>query len=94
MGFFLKFEDYDLAKKYDVIKGEYYSKEIVNQAKQNPVFLHFGGSEIPGLFKDPPYRKVYVEYCEEAGFGEELITNTEGFLVLKFLFKSVHNFFY
>ena len=93
LGFFLKFEDYDLAKKYSVIKGEYYSKEIVNQARQNPIFLHFAGDGGPWRFKIHPYRDLYVEYGEMAGFNDELIEDNDAPFDLNLFYKSYDNFF-
>ncbi len=86
--------DYDLAKKYLAMKEEYYSKEIVNHARKNPIVLHFWGSNFdrPWFNKKHTYRDLYVKYCEMADFREELITDIgELPLTNKLIYKSVHN---
>ena len=86
--------DYDLAKKYKAMKGEYYSKEIVNQAKEKPVFLHFCGPNYdrPWYNKDHPHRELYVKYCELAGFKDEIIKDIDVLpLKAKLFYKSMHN---
>ena len=86
--------DYDLAKKYLGMKGEYYSEEIVNPARKNPIVLHFWGSNFdrPWFNKKHTYRDLYVKYCEMADFREELITDIDELpLTNKLIYKSVHN---
>lgn len=67
--------DYNLTRKYSAISGEYYSKEIINQAKKNPIFLHFTGQnqDRPWYNKYHPYRGLYVKYSELSGFKNEII---------------------
>ena len=86
--------DYDLAKKYTGMKGEYYSKEIVNQAKENPTFLHFCGPNYdrPWYNKDHPYRELYKQYCEIAGFKDEIFEEVDVLpLKAKLFYKSMDN---
>ncbi len=85
---------YDLAKKYKAMKGEYYSKEIVNKAKENPVFLHFCGPNYdrPWYNKDHPHRELYVRYCGLSGFKDEIIKDIDVLpLKAKLFYKSMHN---
>lgn len=79
--------DYDLAKKFTAMKGEYYSKDIIQQAMKNPTFLHFCGPNYnrPWYNKNHPYRKLYEEYSKLAGF-ESVIEDME--------FSSKINIFY
>ena len=85
--------DYDLAKKFTEIKGEYYSKEIIDHAKKNPIFLHFcgGNYDRPWYNKYHPYRKLYVKYCELSGFKDEIIEEYEIPLNSKIFYKSKNN---
>ena len=86
--------DYDLARKYTGMKGEYYSKKIINQARQNPTFLHFCGPNYdrPWYNKDHPYRELYEKYCETAGFKDEIIEDIDVLpLKAKLFYKSMHN---
>ena len=66
---------YDLARKYLGIKGEYYSKDIIDNAKQNPIVVHFRGFYWSELWanENHPYRNLYEKYSELAGFKEEVI---------------------
>ena len=85
--------DYDLAKKHRGVKDEYYSKKIINQAKENPTFLHFSGGEYdrPWYNKYHPYRELYKNYCELAGFKDEIIKDYELPLNCKLFYKSRTN---
>ena len=75
--FFPRFKvlDYDLTRKYVGIKGEYYSKDIIDNAKQNPIVIHFVSNGLTELWanENHPYRNLYEKYSELAGFKEEVI---------------------
>ena len=83
--------DYGLAKKYTRINGEYYSKEIINQAKENPIFLHFCGPNYdrPWYNKDHPYRELYEKYCDDIGFTDAIIKDYEISVNAKLFYKSI-----
>ncbi len=86
--------DYNLTRKYSAISGEYYSKEIVNQAKENPIFLHFTGlnRDRPWYNKYHPYRDLYIEYSEISGFKNEIIEEEyEIPFTSKLFYKSRNN---
>ena len=86
--------DYDLTRKYSVISGEYYSKEIINQAKENPIFLHFTGhnQDRPWYNKYHPYRELYIKYSEISGFKNEIIEEEYEILFnSKLFYKSKNN---
>ena len=56
--------DYDLARKFTCMETEYYTKEIVDHARENPVFLHFCGPNYdrPWYNKDHPYAEMFKDY--------------------------------
>ena len=66
---------YDLARKYGGMKREYYSKDIIDNAKQNPIVVHFIGTHWNELWanENHPYRNLYEKYSELAGFKKEVI---------------------
>ena len=86
--------DYDLAKKYTGMKGEYYSKEIISQARENPTFLHFCGPNYdrPWYNEYHPYREVCKNYCELAGFKDEIFEDVDVLpLKAKLFYKFIDN---
>ena len=86
--------DYDLARKYTGITEEYYSKEIIDKAKENPLFLHFCGLNYdrPWYNKYHPYRKLYKKYSELAGFKDEIFEDNDVIpLKVKLFYKSMSN---
>lgn len=58
--------DYDLSRKFNCMETEYYSREIVEDAQKNPVFLHFCGSEYfrPWYNPEHPYAELFREYTK------------------------------
>lgn len=59
---------------------KYYSKETINEAKNNPVFLHFSGrSEImkPWENKKHIYNQKYKEYASKTPFKEDITLDNE-----------------
>ena len=57
--------DYDLARKFTCMQTEYYTRDIVDDARKNPVFLHFCGPNYdrPWYNKDHPYAEIFREYA-------------------------------
>lgn len=66
--FYFQFHEYDVAKMFCGIESEYYTKEIVDDARNNPVFVHFAGADygVPWHNKDHKYAGIYKEYAEMA----------------------------
>lgn len=94
---YFKVLGYDLARKYLGRKGEYYSKDIINNAKTNPVFVHFMGNAWDEIWsnKNNPYRNLYEKYSELAGFKEELIKeDAVSSLPIRLIYNSNHNPFF
>lgn len=88
---------YDLNRKYVGIKGEYYSKDIIDNAIQNPIIVHFRGIYWSELWanENHPYRNVYEKYSELAGFKEEVIeTDDVSSLPTKLVYGSNNNPFF
>ena len=58
--------DYDLSRKFNCMETEYYSREIVEEAQKNPVFLHFCGSEYfrPWYNPEHPSAELFRKYAE------------------------------
>lgn len=52
--------DYPIAKMFLGIKNEYYSKEIIDDSKENPVFVHF-----PSDGSIVPWRNIHHKYYLE-----------------------------
>ena len=66
--------DYDVAKMLLGMENEYYTKEIVDDSKKNPVFVHFPsyGSIVPWNNTNHKYYLVFKKYAKMVGC-EELI---------------------
>ncbi len=60
--------DYDVAKKFIAIENEYYSKQIVEDSRNNPVFVHFTGKgySSPWSNKDHKFSLIYEKYAKMA----------------------------
>ena len=84
---------YDLARKFTCMTTEYYTKETVDYARENPVFLHFCGPNYdrPWYNKDHPYAELFKEYSEEVNCME--VTDYLDGLPLnaKMLYKGMNN---
>ena len=86
-----------LTRKLKGVKEEYYSKDIIDYAKENPVFVHFMGYTYAEIWsiKNYPYRSLYEKYSEFAGFKEELIKKDAVLpLYTKLVYNSNHNPFF
>lgn len=91
---YFNFLDYDLAIKFSAMEGEYYSKEIIEDASENPVFLHFCGSNYgrPWFNIDHPYRELYEKYVDLVGFDKNQIFFSEKLpLKARLLYKAISN---
>ena len=76
---YFQFLDYNLSRKYSCIETEYYSKEIMDDARKNPVFLHFCAADYFRPWKNPnhPYFKEFEYYAILAGFKDIIDYSTE-----------------
>lgn len=64
---YFQYLDYELAKNFFGMDNEYYTKEIVDESRKNPVFLHFVGLIAFGSplhNKDHKYNSEYVKYAK------------------------------
>jgi len=84
---------YDLARKFTCMTTEYYTKEIVDYARENPVFLHFCGPNYdrPWYNKDHPYAEMFKEYAFEVDCGEVIEYLDELPLKAKMFYKGMNN---
>lgn len=65
---YFQFMSYKVSKKFSGIDNEYYSKEIIDEARKNPVVLHFCGSNFfrPWKNENNHYTKLYKKYAKLA----------------------------
>lgn len=84
---------YDLARKFTCMTTEYYTKEIVDDARENPVFLHFCGPNYdrPWYNKDHPYAEMFKEYALKVNCGEVIEYLDELPLKAKIFYKGMNN---
>lgn len=75
---YFQFLNYNLSRKYSCIETEYYSKEIMDDARENPVFLHFCAADYFRPWKNPnhPYFKQFEYYANLAGFEDVIDYST------------------
>lgn len=85
--------DYDLARKFTCMETEYYSEEIVDNARENPVFLHFCGPNYdrPWYNKDHPYAKLFKEHAKKVNCSEVIEYLDELPLKAKMFYKGMDN---
>ncbi len=85
--------DYDLARKFTCMETEYYTKEIVDNARENPVFLHFCGPNYdrPWYNRDHPYAEIFKEYALKADCNEVIEYLDELPLKAKMFYKGMDN---
>lgn len=64
---YFQYYDYDIAKKFCGIETEYYTKEIVDDSREHPVFLHFSGNgvDVPWHNKSHKYSSDFMEYAKK-----------------------------
>ena len=85
--------DYNLARKFLCTETEYYTKEIIDECRKTPVFLHFCGPNYdrPWYNKDHPYSEMFKEYAEEVNCGEVIEYLDELPLKAKMFYKGMDN---
>lgn len=64
-----QFLEYGLAKKFSGMETEYYSKEIVTDSQENPIFLHFCGLNYfrPWYNQNHPFFNEFEKYAKLVG---------------------------
>lgn len=77
---YFQFMSYKVSKKFSGIDNDYYSKEIIDEARKNPVFLHFFATGFfrPWQNEKHPYAKLYKKYAKLADF-ESVINSSSNF---------------
>lgn len=73
-------KDYNFVKKWFGISYEYYSEELIKEAQENPVFIHFSGGSIerPWVNEKHYYRKLYDSYVELINYDKSMIYRDVG----------------
>ena len=84
---------YDLARKFTCMETEYYTKEIVDNARENPVFLHFCGPNYdrPWYNKYHPYAEMFKKYTEKVNYNELIDYLDKLPLKVKLFYKGMNN---
>ena len=87
---YFQYMSYEVSKKFSGIDYEYYSKEIVDQARENPVFLHFCGANFfrPWQNEKHPYANLYRRYAKLADF-ESVLDSSANFNNKQKLFQNL-----
>jgi lipopolysaccharide biosynthesis glycosyltransferase len=84
---YFQYCDYDLAKLLQY-RHEYYTKEILDDSKKNPIFIHFPGLDInrPWRNKYHPFHDEFKKYAKMANC-EEVMQYIDLTLKQKLAFK-------
>lgn len=91
IGFF-QIYDYNRAKKVHGIKTEFYTKEIVDESRKNPILVHFVGSNsLPCYNKDSKYAEIYKHYAEMADCEWIIQYKNQPIWKPKVLFKKAYD---
>ena len=87
---YFQYMSYKVSKKFSCIDNEYYSKEIMDDARKNPIFLHFCAADFfrPWQNEKHPYAEVYKHYAKLANF-ESVIDYTANFNGKQRLFQKL-----
>lgn len=85
--------DYDLARKYTCMETKYYTKEIVDECRKHPVFLHFCGPNYdrPWFNKYHPYAELFKKYAIKANCEDVITYINELPLKAKIFYKGMNN---
>lgn len=86
---------YNLAKKYTCTKNEYYTKEMIDNARENPTFLHFCGPNYdrPWYNKNHPYAETFKKYATKVNQTAIINYLTDLPLKPKIFYKATNNKF-
>lgn len=76
---YFQFLDYNLSKKFSCMNIEYYTKDILDESRKHPVFLHFCSADYFRPWHNPEhvYADIYREYAELSGFEDVIDYNTD-----------------
>lgn len=76
---YFQFMNYNISRKFSCIEIEYYSKEIMDDARKNPVFLHFCAADYFRPWKNPnhPYFMEFEYYANLAGLKDVIDYSTK-----------------
>lgn len=87
---YFQYMSYKVSKKFSCIDNEYYSKEIMDDARKNPIFLHFCAADFfrPWQNEKHPYANLYRKYAKLANF-ESVIDYTANFNGKQRLFQKL-----
>ena len=87
---YFQYMSYKVSKKFSCIDNEYYSKEIMDDARKNPIFLHFCAADFfrPWQNEKHPYANLYRKYAKLANF-ESVIDYTSNFNGKQRLFQKL-----
>lgn len=87
---YFQYMSYKVSKKFSCIDNEYYSKEIMDDARKNPIFLHFCAGDFfrPWQNENHPYANLYKYYAKLANF-ESVINYTSNFNSKQRLFQKL-----
>ena len=87
---YFQFMSYKVSKKFSGIDNEYYSKEIIDEARKNPVFLHFCGANFFRPWKNEKnhYANLYKKYAKLAD-SESVIDYSVNFNIKLKLFQNL-----
>ena len=93
---YFQFFDYDLAMKYMGRENPYYTKEIVDESRNKPVYLHFcGGTQNrPWYNKEHFYYKEFEKYANMADCKNMLDMDVKLSWKTKLLYGGVNNKFF
>ena len=84
---------YEVANVFKGFENGYYTKEIVEDSKKNPVFLHFAGAAIdrPWHNKDHIYAKEFEKYAKMAECDYVIDYVKAPNMIIKFIYKFADN---
>lgn len=94
--YYFQFYDYKLSKKLKGISREYYTKEILDENRKKPVFVHFCGPDEfkPWINKDHKYSDEFERYAKLADIYDKVINYKDlPTFKLKILYKGIDNKF-
>lgn len=77
---YFQYMPYNISKKFSCIETKHYSKKIMDESRENPVFLHFCAANVFRPWHNPnhPYAELYQYYAKLANF-ESVIDYSENF---------------
>ncbi|ALT69301.1 glycosyltransferase family 8 protein [Methanobrevibacter millerae] len=76
---YFQYMPYFVSRKFCCIEHEYYSKEIMDDARKNPIFLHFCAADVFRPWKNPdhPYAELYQYYAKLSNSESAIVYSTK-----------------